>query len=406
MAWLVQPAREGPSIAASAAAQTRAPRAAIRLRTVGSLWGDDTAPISRPARAACGAAARAGAIGVASTRMRGLGGSRGPDMAVDLGTANTLIYVAGRGIVLFEPSVVAIDERTNEVYAVGTEAKRMLGRTPAHIKATRPLKDGVITDFAVTEEMLRHFIHKAEPRRFSHPRVVVCVPSGLTGVERRAVKEATLEAGARRAFLIEEPMAAAIGAGMPIAEPAANLIVDVGGGTSEMAMISLGGVVVQRSLRAGGDAMDEAIVAHVRREHTVAIGLQSAEEVKLAIGSAVPVRDDEQAEIRGRDIARGLPRTVILTGADVRVAIAEPVRLIIEALKETLELSPPELAADVVERGIVLAGGVALLPGLDQRLSDETGLAVEVAVSPLTCVVIGAGRSLAELAVIGKSAGA
>jgi rod shape-determining protein MreB len=325
-------------------------------------------------------------------------------MAVDLGTANTLVYVAGRGVVLFEPSVVAIDERTNEVYAVGTEAKRMLGRTPAHITATRPLKDGVITDFEITEQMLRHFIRKADPRRLVHPRVVVCVPSGLTGVERRAVEEATRHAGARQAFLIEEPMAAAIGAGLPVAEPAGSLIVDVGGGTSEMAVISLGGMVASRSLRVGGDAMDEAIVAHVRREHTMAIGLQSAEELKLTIGSAAPVRDDAQAEIRGRDVSSGLPRTVLLSGAAVRAAIAEPVRQIVEALKETLERTPPELAADVVEVGIVLAGGGALLVGLDERLREETGLSVQVAESPLTCVVIGAGHSLQELAAIGKSA--
>ncbi len=327
-------------------------------------------------------------------------------MAVDLGTANTLVYVAGRGVVLFEPSVVAIDERTNEVYAVGIEAKRMLGRTPAHITATRPLKDGVITDFEITEQMVRHFIRKADPRRLAHPRVVVCVPSGLTGVERRAVEEATRRAGARRAFLIEEPMAAAIGAGLPVAEPAGSLIVDVGGGTSEMAVISLGGMVASRSLRVGGDAMDEAIVAHVRREHTMAIGLQSAEELKLAIGSAAPVRDDAQAEIRGRDVPSGLPRTVLLTAAAVRVAIAEPVRQIVEGLKELLEHTPPELAADVVEVGIVLAGGGALLVGLDERLRQETGLSVQVAESPLTCVVIGAGHSLEELATIAKSAGA
>ena len=327
-------------------------------------------------------------------------------MAVDLGTANTLVYVAGRGVVLFEPSVVAIDERTNEVYAVGTEAKRMLGRTPAHITATRPLKDGVITDFEITEQMLRHFIRKADPRRRAHPRVVVCVPSGLTGVERRAVEEATRHAGARQAYLIEEPMAAAIGAGLPVAEPAGSLIVDVGGGTSEMAVISLGGMVASRSLRVGGDAMDEAIVAHVRREHTMAIGLQSAEELKLAVGSAAPVRDDAQAEIRGRDISSGLPRTVLVSGEAVRAAIAEPVRQIVEALKELLEHTPPELAADVVELGIVLAGGGALLVGLDERLREETGLSVQVAESPLTCVVIGAGNSLHELAAIAKSAGA
>ena len=352
--------------------------------------------------------ARAETAGPAGGRRRllGLGGPRAPDMAVDLGTANTLVYVAGRGVVLFEPSVVAIDERTNEVYAVGTEAKRMLGRTPAHITATRPLKDGVITDFEVTEQMLRHFIRKADPRRLAHPRVVVCVPSGLTGVERRAVEEATRHAGARQAFLIEEPMAAAIGAGLPVAEPTGSLIVDVGGGTSEMAVISLGGMVASRSLRVGGDAMDEAIVAHVRREHTMAIGLQSAEELKLAIGSAAPVRDDAHAEIRGRDVPSGLPRTVLLSGAAVRAAITEPVRQIVDALKEMLERTPPELAADVVELGIVLAGGGALLVGLDERLRQETGLSVQVAESPLTCVVIGAGHSLGELAAIAKSAGA
>ncbi len=282
-------------------------------------------------------------------------GSR--DMAVDLGTANTLVYVRGRGIVLSEPSVVAIDTRTGEVHAVGVEAKRMLGRTPGSISAIRPLKDGVIADFDVTEQMLRHFIQKVHQHRFAHPRVVVCVPSGVTGVERRAVEEATLSAGARQAYLIEEPMAAAIGAGLPIAEPAGNMIVDIGGGTSEVAVISLGGIVVSQSLRVGGDEMDDAIINHVKKEYKLLIGQQTAEEIKLEIGSAHPLQEEIQAEVRGRDLLTGLPKTVILSSDEVRHALDEPVGQIIDAIKQTLDKTPPELAADIMDRGLMLAGG-------------------------------------------------
>jgi rod shape-determining protein MreB len=328
-------------------------------------------------------------------------GSR--DMAVDLGTANTLVYVRGRGIVLSEPSVVAIDTRSGEVHAVGVEAKRMLGRTPGSIQAIRPLKDGVIADFDVTEQMLRHFIQKVHQHRFAHPRVVVCVPSGVTGVERRAVEEATLSAGARQAYLIEEPMAAAIGAGLPIAEPAGNMIVDIGGGTSEVAVISLGGIVVSQSLRIGGDEMDDAIVNHVKREYKLLIGQQTAEEIKLEIGSAHPLREEIQAEVRGRDLLTGLPKTVILSSDEVRHALDEPVGQIIDAIKQTLDKTPPELAADIMDRGLMLAGGGSLLGGLDERLRQETHMPVHVAESPLTCVAVGSGRSLEEFEVIHRS---
>ncbi len=304
-------------------------------------------------------------------------GFGGRDMAVDLGTANTLVYVRGRGIVLSEPSVVAIDQRTGEVHAVGVEAKRMLGRTPGTISAIRPLKDGVIADFEVTEQMLRHFIQKVHQHRFAHPRVVVCVPSGVTGVEKRAVEEATLTAGARQAYLIEEPMAAAIGAGLPVAEPTGNMIVDVGGGTSEVAVISLGGIVVSQSLRVGGDEMDEAIVNHIKREYK---------------------------QVRGRDMLTGLPKTIILSSEEVRRALEEPVTQIIDAIKSTLDKTPPELAADIMDRGIVLAGGGALLTGLDERLRHETQMPVHLAESPLTCVAVGSGRSLEEFEAIHRSA--
>ena len=261
-------------------------------------------------------------------------------MAVDLGTANTLVYVRGRGIVLSEPSVVAIDQRTGEVHAVGIEAKRMLGRTPGNISAIRPLKDGVIADFDVTEQMLRHFIQKVHQNRWAHPRVVVCVPSGVTGVEKRAVEEATLSAGARSAFLIEEPMAAAIGAGLPVAEPTGNMVVDIGGGTTEVAVISLGGIVVAQSIRVGGDELDEAIISYVKKEYKLMIGNQTAEEVKLEIGSAYPLREEVQAEIRGRDMITGLPKTVVLSSEDVRDALEEPLVQIIDAVKSTLDKTP------------------------------------------------------------------
>jgi rod shape-determining protein MreB len=323
-------------------------------------------------------------------------GFGGRDMAVDLGTANTLVYVRGRGIVLSEPSVVAIDQSTSEVYAVGLEAKRMLGRTPGTISAIRPLKDGVIADFDVTEQMLRHFIQKVHQHRFAHPRVVVCVPSGVTGVEKRAVEEATLSAGARQAYLIEEPMAAAIGAGLPVAEPTGNMIVDIGGGTTEVAVISLGGIVVSQSLRVGGDEMDEAIINHIKREYKLLIGQQTAEEIKLEVGSSFALKDEVQAEVRGRDMLTGLPKTVILSSEEVRHALDEPVLQIIEAIKSTLDKTPPELAADIMDRGIVLAGGGSLLQGLDQRIRQETHMPTHLAESPLTCVAVGSGRSLEE----------
>ena len=326
-------------------------------------------------------------------------GSR--DMAVDLGTANTLVYVRGRGIVLSEPSVVALDQVTRQVLAVGIEAKRMLGRTPASIVAIRPLKDGVIADFEVTEEMLRHFISKVHANRWAHPRVVICVPSGVTGVEKRAVEEAALSAGARAAYLIEEPMAAAIGAGLPISEPSGNMIVDIGGGTTEVAVISLGGIVVAQSIRVGGDEMDNAIVKYVQRTHKLLIGSQTAEQVKIEIGCAFPREDDDtQAEVRGRDLVTGLPKTVILTAADVQAALDEPVSAIVDAIKATLDQTPPELAADIMDKGIVLAGGGALLTRIDERIREETRMPVQIAESPLTCVCLGSGRSLDEFEVL------
>jgi rod shape-determining protein MreB and related proteins len=332
-----------------------------------------------------------------------LNGFGGRDMAVDLGTANTLVYVRGRGIVLSEPSVVAIDHASGEVHAVGVEAKRMLGRTPGTISAIRPLKDGVIADFDVTEQMLRHFIQKVHQHRFAHPRVVVCVPSGVTGVEKRAVEEATRNAGARDAYLIEEPMAAAIGAGLPVSEPTGNMIVDVGGGTTEVAVISLGGIVVSVSLRLGGDEMDEAIIGHVKREYKLLIGNQTAEEIKLEVGSAYRLKDEVQAEVRGRDMLTGLPKTVIISSEEVRHALEEPTNQIIDAIKSTLDKTPPELAADIMDRGIVLAGGGALLSGLDERLRHETQMPVQLAESPLTCVAVGSGRSLELLEVMQRT---
>lgn len=325
------------------------------------------------------------------------------DMAVDLGTANTLVYVRGRGIVLSEPSVVAIDVRHGDVHAVGQEAKLMLGRTPGTITAIRPLKDGVIADFDVTEQMLRHFIHRANGSRFAHPRVVVCVPSGVTGVEKRAVEEATLSAGARAAYLIEEPMAAAIGAGLPVSEPTGNMIVDVGGGTTEVAVISLGGIVVSQSIRVGGDEMDEAVLNHAKKEYKLLIGQQTSEEVKLEVGSAWSSSEGLQAEVRGRDMLTGLPKTVVFTSEEVRRALDEPVIQILDAIKSTLDKTPPELAADIMDRGIVLAGGGALLRGLDERLREGTQIPVHVAESPLTCVAVGSGRSLEEFEVIHRS---
>ncbi|OFW54019.1 MAG: rod shape-determining protein [Actinobacteria bacterium RBG_16_67_10] len=318
------------------------------------------------------------------------------DMAIDLGTANTLVYVRGAGIVLNEPSVVAINTRDNRALAVGLEAKRMIGRTPSHIQAIRPLRDGVIADFDITEKMLRYFIKKVQPRRWARPRIIICVPSGITGVERRAVEEAAYHAGARRAYTIEEPMAAAIGVDLPIHEPIGSVIVDIGGGTSEVAVISMGGIVVARSARIGGDELDESIVNWVKKEYNLLLGDRTAEQLKMAIGSAWPFVDEPNAEIRGRDLVTGLPKTVIITAAEVREAIEEPVQGVVDAIKFCLDKTPPELSADVMERGIVLTGGGALLRGLDVRIANETGTPVITADRPLHSVVLGSGRCLEE----------
>jgi rod shape-determining protein MreB len=318
-------------------------------------------------------------------------------LAVDLGTATTLVYVRGSGIVLCEPSVVAIDQRSGEVYAVGAEAKRMLGRTPASISAVRPLKDGVIADFDVTEQMLRYFLRRVAQHRWGHPRVAICVPSGVTSVEKRAVEEATYSAGARWVTLMEEPMAAAIGAGLPVAEPTGSMIVDIGGGTSEVAVISLGGIVVSQSIRVGGDELDEAVIAWVKKEYKLLIGSQTAEAIKLEIGSAGPLPQEEQAEIRGRDLVSGLPKTIILSSEDLRVALEGPTQAIIDAIRATLDKTPPELASDIMDRGIMLAGGGSLLQGLPERLRNETQMPVHLAESPLTCVAVGSGKYLEEL---------
>ncbi|MEO7804600.1 MAG: rod shape-determining protein [Actinomycetota bacterium] len=321
----------------------------------------------------------------------------GRDMAIDLGTANTLVYVRGRGIVLNEPSVVAINMKTNAILAVGTEAKRMIGRTPSHIQAIRPLKDGVIADFDVTEKMLRYFIQKVHKRRvLAKPRVVICVPSGITGVEQRAVEEATIAAGARSAFIIEEPMAAAIGAGLPVHEPAGNMVVDIGGGTTEVAVISLGGIVTSLSIRIAGDELDEAIIAYIKKEYSLMLGERTAEEIKITIGSAFPLPDEGHAEIRGRDLVTGLPKTIIVSAEEIRRAIEEPVHSIVDSVKATLDKTPPELAGDIMDKGIVLTGGGALLKGLDERLKYETGMPIHVTENPLSCVAIGSGKCLEE----------
>ncbi len=311
----------------------------------------------------------------------------GRDMAVDLGTANTVIYVRGKGIILNEPSVVAVNIRDGRPVAVGIEAKRMIGRTPAHIEAIRPLKDGVIADFEVCETMLRHFIRKAHNHRWSKPRMVICVPSGITGVEQRAVQDAAEYAGARKAHIIEEPMAAAIGAGLPVQEPTGNMIVDIGGGTSEVAVISLGGIVTSQSIRVAGDEMDVAIVNYVKKEYGLAIGDRTAEEVKVTLGTAWPLEQEVHAEIRGRDLVTGLPKTIVTSTTEIREALEEPVTAIVDAVKVTLDMTPPELAADIMDQGIMLAGGGALLNGLDNRLNDETGMPVAIAPNPLHAVL-------------------
>ncbi|MBL8778565.1 MAG: rod shape-determining protein [Acidimicrobiales bacterium] len=321
----------------------------------------------------------------------------GRDMAVDLGTANTLVYVRGRGIVLNEPSVVAINTRDGRPLAVGIEAKRMIGRTPGHIQAIRPLKDGVIADFEICEKMLRYFIHKVHQRRWVKPRMVICVPSGITGVEQRAVQEAAEYAGARKpAYIIEEPMAAAIGAGLPVQEPTGNMIVDIGGGTTEVAVISLGGIVASQSSRVGGDELDDAIIQYMKKEYSVALGERTAEEVKIQLGSAWPLQQELNAEIRGRDLVTGLPKTVVLSTGEIREALEEQVAAIIDAVKVTLDKTPPELAADIMEQGIMCAGGGALLHGFPERLGHETGMPVRVAENPLYAVALGSGQSLEE----------
>ena len=320
------------------------------------------------------------------------------DLAIDLGTANTCVYVKGKGIVLREPSVVAVkkDNRgNNQVLAVDSEAKRMLGRAPGNIRAIRPMKDGVIADFEVTEAMLRYFISKVHnQRRLVRPRIMICVPTGITQVEKRAVKESALSAGAREVFLIEEPMAAAIGANLPIQEPTANMVVDIGGGTTEVAVISLSGIVYSRSVRVGGDKMDEAILRHVKRKYNMLIGESTAEEIKIQIASAYPMEEEKEIEVKGRDLVTGIPQTIIITSEEVRKAIAEQVDAIVQAVRQALEQTPPELAADVVERGIVLTGGGALLRGLDQLLREDTSLPIFSVDDPLATVVMGTGIAL------------
>jgi rod shape-determining protein MreB and related proteins len=324
--------------------------------------------------------------------------SLGRDLAIDLGTANTLIYVRGQGIVLDEPSVVAINVNDGKPVAVGLEAKRMMGRTPNHIRAIRPLKDGVIADFEVCEKMLRYFIQRVHASKWNKPRMVICVPSGITGVEQRAVQDAAEYAGARKpVHIIEEPMAAAIGANLPVHEPSGNMVVDIGGGTTEVAVISLGGIVTAQSVRVAGDELDDAVMQYVKKEFSLAIGDRTAEEIKIQMGSAWPMEEELTADIRGRDLISGLPRTIQVTTEHVREALAEPVSAIVDAVKTTLDKTPPELAADIMEDGITITGGGALLGGLDERLAHETGMPIRVADEPLYSVVIGSGRALENI---------
>lgn len=320
------------------------------------------------------------------------------DMGIDLGTANTLVYTRGKGIVLNEPSVVAIQNDTKTVLSVGEDAKKMIGRTPGNIIAIRPMKDGVIADFDVTQSMLKYFIKKAYPRKtIVQPRVVVCVPSGITEVEKRAVEDAALQAGAREAYLIEEPMAAAIGAGLPVEQPTGSMVVDVGGGTTEVAIISLGGIVTSKSIRVGGDELDESIVQYIKKEYNLMIGERTAEEVKISIGSAFEKSKEEKMAVRGRDLVTGLPKTLEITSTEIMNALKEPVGQIVEAIKYTLEKTPPELAADIMEMGIMLTGGGALLAGLDKLVIKETGMPVQIAECPLDCVALGTGKTIEEI---------
>jgi len=336
-------------------------------------------------------------------RFSSFSGMFGQDMAIDLGTANTLVYVRGEGIVLREPSVVAINTLTNQPVAVGAAAKRMIGRTPSHIQAVRPLRDGVINDFDMCEKMLAYFIQKVHSRRFARPRMVICVPVGITGVEQRAVQEAAEHAGAATpVHIIEEPMAAAIGAGLPVQAPRGNMIVDIGGGTTEVAVISLGGVVASQSVRVAGDELDDAIIQFVKKEYSLALGERTAEEVKIHLGSAWPLVDELQAEVRGRDLVTGLPKTIVTSTVEIREALAEPVTAIVDAVKFTLDKTPPELAADIMEQGIVLAGGGALLSGLDTRIHHETGMPIRIADHPLDSVALGSGRSLDSIEALSR----
>lgn len=325
------------------------------------------------------------------------------DIGIDLGTATTLVYVKGEGVVLCEPSVVAVERGTSHVLAVGEEAKRMLGRTPGNIVAIRPMRDGVITDFEVTEAMLRHFIRKVRHRRFQiRPRIVIAIPSGITEVERRAVKESAERAGAREVFLIEEPIAAAIGVGLPIQEPVGNMIIDIGGGTTEIAVISLAGIVFSKSIRIGGDEMNEAIVEYLKKTYNLMVGERTAEDIKIKIGSAYPLEEELSLEVKGRDLIAGLPKMVTVTSEEVRESLQEPLRAILEVTKMSLERTPPELAADLIDHGIVIAGGGALLKGLDKLISEETGLPVHIADDPVTAVAKGTGKVLDEIKYLKK----
>jgi len=319
------------------------------------------------------------------------------DIGIDLGTANSLVYVRDRGIVLREPSVVAVRAGTTEVVAVGEDAKRMLGRTPGNIVAIRPMKDGVIADFDITEAMLRKFIEKVQNRKLIAPRVVIAVPSGITEVEKRAVKDSALHAGAREVYLIEQPMASAIGVGLPVEEPVGNMIVDIGGGTCEIAIISLAGIVFSRSLRVGGDEMDESIIAYMKRAHNLMIGERTAEEIKIRIGSAYPLEEELRMEVKGRDVSTGLPKTVVVRSEEIREALQEPLSAILESIRLTLERCPPELAGDLVDRGMVIAGGGALLRGIDKLIAQETGLPVHIPDDQMSAVALGTGRVLEEL---------
>jgi rod shape-determining protein MreB len=339
-----------------------------------------------------------------TSRRRRLPRLGGRDVAIDLGTANTLVFVRGEGIVVSEPSVIAVDSLSGAVHAVGEEAQLMIGRTPATIAAVRPLRHGVIADFEVTEQMLRHFMGRVHRSRFAHPRVMMCAPSGITDVEQRALTEACLAAGARSVHLIEEPLAAAIGAGLAIDEPRANVVVDVGGGTSEVAVISLGGIVASRSLRLGGYDLDDAVAAWLRQRHGLAIGDSTAERVKLEVGGVAPDRTDSRTEVRGRDPVSGLPRQVDVTSEEMREALEPPVAEIVAEVKAALEVTPPELASDLPQRGLLLAGGGALLRGFAERLERETNVPVGLAESPLTCVALGAGRALDEIELLERAA--